>query len=60
MGAAQAIKAWPHAISGNTADVHILPNQLSQLLAALQQENIQVTACVPQPDLVQLFEGGAV
>ena len=60
MGAAKAIKAWPHAISGNTADVHILPNQLSQLLAALQQENIQVTACVPQPDLVQLFEGGAV
>ena len=60
MGAAQAIKAWPHAISGNTADIHILPNQLSMLLAALQQENIQVTACVPQPDLVQLFEGGAV
>ena len=60
MGAAQAIKAWPHAISGNTADVHILPNQLSILLAALQQENIQVTACVPQPDLVQLFEGGSV
>ena len=59
LGAAQAIKAWPHAISGNTADIHILPNQLSQLLAALQQENIQVTACVPQPDLVQLFEGGA-
>jgi ABC-2 type transport system ATP-binding protein len=60
IGAAQAIKAWPHAISGNTVDIHILPNQLSQLLAALQQENIQVTACVPQPDLVQLFEGGAV
>lgn len=60
VGAAQAIKAWPHAISGNTADIHILPYQLSQLLAALQQENIQVTACVPQPDLVQLFEGGAV
>ena len=60
LGAAQAIKSWPHAITGNTADVHILPNQLSQLLAALQQENIQVTACVPQPDLVQLFEGGAV
>ena len=60
MGAAKAIKAWPHAISGNTADIHILPNQLSMLLAALQQENIQVTACVPQPDLVQLFEGGAV
>jgi ABC-2 type transport system ATP-binding protein len=60
LGAAQAIKAWPHAISGNTADIHILPNQLSQLLAALQQENIQVTACVPQPDLVQLFEGGAL
>jgi len=60
MGAAQAIKAWPHAISSNTADIHILPNQLSILLAALQQENIQVTACVPQPDLVQLFEGGAV
>ncbi len=60
MGAAQAIKAWPHAISGNTADIHILPNQLSILLAALQQENIKVTACVPQPDLVQLFEGGAV
>ena len=59
LGAAQAIKSWPHAITGNTADVHILPNQLSQLLAALQQENIQVTACVPQPDLVQLFEGGA-
>jgi ABC-2 type transport system ATP-binding protein len=60
MGTAQAIKAWPHAISGNTADIHILPNQLSILLAALQQENIQVTACVPQPDLVQLFEGGTV
>ena len=60
MGAAQALKAWPHAISGNTADIHILPNQLSILLASLQQENIQVTACVPQPDLVQLFEGGAV
>ena len=28
MGAAQAIKAWPHALSGNTADIHILPNQL--------------------------------
>jgi ABC-2 type transport system ATP-binding protein len=60
MGAAQAIKAWPHTISGNTADIHILPNQLFILLDALQQENIQVTACVPQPDLVQLFEGGAV
>ncbi len=60
MGAAQAIKAWSHAIFGNTADIHILPNQLSILLAALQQENIQVTACVPQPDLVQLFEGGIV
>jgi len=60
MGAAQAIKAWPHTISGNTADIHILPNQLFILLDALQQENIQVTACVPQPDLVQLFEGGTV
>ncbi|MCX6264867.1 MAG: ABC transporter ATP-binding protein [Bacteroidetes bacterium] len=60
LGTAQAIKSWPHAITGNTADVQILPNQLSQLLTALMQENIQVTACVPQPDLVQLFEGGIV
>jgi ABC-2 type transport system ATP-binding protein len=60
MISAQSLKYWPHSLTGNTADVHILPNQLSQLLAALQQENIQVTACVPQPDLVQLFEGGAV
>jgi ABC-2 type transport system ATP-binding protein len=60
MCAAQAIKNWPHTITGNTADIQILPGQLSQLLAALQQENIQVTACVPQPDLVQLFEGGTV
>ena len=60
MGAAQAIKNWPHTITGNTAYIQILPTQLSQLLAALQKENIQVTACVPQPDLVQLFEGGTV
>ncbi len=54
-----AIRDLPHTIIGNTADIQLLPSELTHLLVALQKENIQVTACIPQPDLVQLFEGGA-
>jgi ABC-2 type transport system ATP-binding protein len=56
----QAIRDLPHTITGNTADIQLLPGELTHLLVALQNENIQVTACIPQPDLVQLFEGGSV
>lgn len=52
------LQQWPHTILGNSAQVQILPDQLSILLQQLHQEGLQITACVPQPDLMQLFEGG--
>lgn len=52
------LQQWPHTILGTSAQVQILPEQLSILLQQLHQEGLQITACVPQPDLMQLFEGG--
>lgn len=52
------LQQWPHTILGTSAQVQILPDQLSILLQQLHQEGLQITACVPQPDLMQLFEGG--
>lgn len=52
------LQQWPHTILGTSAQVQILPEQLSNLLQQLHQEGLQITACVPQPDLMQLFEGG--
>lgn len=52
------LQQWQHTILGNSAQVQILPDQLSILLQQLHQEGLQITACVPQPDLMQLFEGG--
>ena len=56
----KALHQWQHQILGESADISIRPGQLPDLLAALANEKIAITSCVPQPDLEMLFEGGTV
>lgn len=56
----KALHQWQHQILGESADISIRPGQLPDLLAALANEKIAITSCVPQPDLELLFEGGTV
>ena len=51
---------WQHQLKGDTAEISIQPGQVSDLLAALTNEKIEITSCIPQPDLLLLFEGESV
>ncbi|MEI8110782.1 MAG: ABC transporter ATP-binding protein [Chitinophagia bacterium] len=49
---------WEHQLQGDTVKIHIQPSQVPDLLSALALEKIEITSCIPQPDLLLLFEGG--
>lgn len=49
---------WEHQLQGDTVKIHIQPTQVPDLLSALALEKIEITSCIPQPDLLLLFEGG--
>ncbi|NDA61499.1 MAG: ABC transporter ATP-binding protein [Chitinophagia bacterium] len=49
---------WEHQLQGDTLKIHIQPTQVPDFLSALALEKIEITSCIPQPDLLLLFEGG--
>lgn len=53
-----ALLKWQPQLLGDSVEVTIRPWQIPELLAALANENIEITSCIPQPDLSLLFEGG--
>jgi ABC-2 type transport system ATP-binding protein len=52
---AQALRAYSYTLQGHCATVSVHTTAISNLLAQLTQEGININSCTPQLDLHQLF-----